>query len=265
MPTLNNNTVTKVYYGSNQIDKLYYGDRLLYPVAPFTPASLNPYAYYDVANNADLTITSNAVEAVLDKSGNGHNLSQATASFRPTLLANQFNGEQVTVHNPTPSQHYWSNSSVSITGNYSAFFVFKYTGQQVNGFGNVSMLCNFCRLAGNASDRILQIAQNDTELNFLVWDSTQSNFLNFARSTTDWQYAICDIEYGNQFTVDCQNSVQQVALGAKLHDFEEMYICERSFSFNTGYSFVGQFSKLLIFDRILSAQEKSNLKTYYGF
>jgi hypothetical protein len=59
---------------------------------PWTPAQITTALWLDAADAATITTVSSAVSQWNDKSGNGRNVSQSTASFRPTYPSNILNG-----------------------------------------------------------------------------------------------------------------------------------------------------------------------------
>jgi hypothetical protein len=62
------------------------------PPGPWTPAQITTALWLDAADAATITTISGAVSQWDDKSGNSRNVSQSTASFRPTYPSNILNG-----------------------------------------------------------------------------------------------------------------------------------------------------------------------------
>jgi len=61
---------------------------------PWTPAQLTGLALWlDADDASNITLNGSNVSQWDDKSGNGRNVSQATAAFQPTYLATGFNGK----------------------------------------------------------------------------------------------------------------------------------------------------------------------------
>lgn len=90
--------------------------------APFTPASLpNLYAWYDASDTATITQSSGAVTQFNDKSGNGHNVSQGNASFRPTTNLHTVNSKNVIFFH---DQELDSAASFSLTQPFTVFMVY---------------------------------------------------------------------------------------------------------------------------------------------
>lgn len=65
----------------------------LQPPELWTPAAITTALWLDAADASTVTTVSGAVSQWNDKSGNGRNFAQSTASFRPTYSATAFNGK----------------------------------------------------------------------------------------------------------------------------------------------------------------------------
>jgi hypothetical protein len=89
---LGSSTLSKFYLGSTEVTKAYLGASEVYS-SSWTPAQLTGLALWlDAADSSTITLNGSTVSQWDDKSGNGRNASQATASFQPTYLATGFNG-----------------------------------------------------------------------------------------------------------------------------------------------------------------------------
>lgn len=71
--------------------------RLLRPRASgFDPRSVaSLFAWYDASDQSSVTLNGSNVSQLNDKSGNGRNLTQATASLQPAYVSNGINGRSV--------------------------------------------------------------------------------------------------------------------------------------------------------------------------
>ena len=65
------------------------------PHVPWTPTEITTALWLDAADSSTVTLVSSSVSGWADKSGNGINVSQGTASARPTLVSAGQNGLDV--------------------------------------------------------------------------------------------------------------------------------------------------------------------------
>lgn len=73
------------------------------PAAASNPALTNIFTWYDFAHSSNLNLTATAINAALDRSGNGRDTPTQTGSTRPTFTAAQQNGLPTAVY--TSSQN----------------------------------------------------------------------------------------------------------------------------------------------------------------
>ena len=94
----------------------------------WTPAQISTALWLDAADSSTITTVGGAVSQWNDKSGNGRNATQATASNRPVLSANELNGLPV-VRFTQSSYHFLS---VTLNNFQSTFIV--YTDSSTSAF-----------------------------------------------------------------------------------------------------------------------------------
>jgi hypothetical protein len=107
----------------------------------WTPADITTALWLDAADATTVTTVSNAVSQWNDKSGNGRNVLQGTASNRPALTAADLNGKDVFTFDG--NDFLTTSSNFPLTGNaaFSAFYVVKPGSESsgsVLGWGNMS-------------------------------------------------------------------------------------------------------------------------------
>lgn len=83
---LGGTNVDKFYVGASEVDKVYLGSTQVYP---WTPALLGAdlALWLDAADASTITLNGSTVSQWDDKSGNGHNASQATAAEQPAYTS----------------------------------------------------------------------------------------------------------------------------------------------------------------------------------
>ncbi len=95
----------------------------------WTPASPGGLlAWYDFSDAGNTTIVSGAYSAVVDKSGNGYNLSQGTSSQRPTQQVSAQNGLNTARFTASNSQKMSLASTLNATNNHTIFAVMRRGG-----------------------------------------------------------------------------------------------------------------------------------------
>lgn len=101
------NDISNLYMGSAQAQKVYFGSQQVWPsgLSLWTPAQLtNLVAWWDFGDPATVTTDgSGNISQVLDKSGNGHHMTQATTASRPQYALNAFNGLNAALFNGAQS------------------------------------------------------------------------------------------------------------------------------------------------------------------
>ena len=103
------NNVNKLIVGSNNVSKVYLGSNAVWGWNPYQMASV---FWYDPSDSSTITTSGSTVTQVTDKSGNGYNLSVATAGFSgPTIGNRKLNGLNVFEYaTPSNSQVLENNS-----------------------------------------------------------------------------------------------------------------------------------------------------------
>lgn len=109
----------------------------------WTPASIITRAWYDFSDTGSVTVVSNAVSAIADKSGNGFTLSQGTAANRPAYTAT-INGLNVATFDGANDAIGAATAILGVT--HSLFIVFKSTIEAATG-------CLFGQYASGATGR----------------------------------------------------------------------------------------------------------------
>lgn len=93
--------------------------------ASWTPASLSPTAWYKA--DSGVTLNGSTVSAWADQSGNGNNLSQATAANQPTFESAGLNSRASILFDGTNDSLASANVDLTGTGALSAFVVLQQT------------------------------------------------------------------------------------------------------------------------------------------
>jgi len=110
------------------------------PSRNITFPTSNLVARYDFSNPANYTLTSGVVSTLNDLSGNGRNLTQATASARPSILAAAQNG--LDVGNFDGTNDFLTRASFSLSMNacsiYSVFNLTVQNGDTIAFIGTLS-------------------------------------------------------------------------------------------------------------------------------
>jgi hypothetical protein len=123
----------------------------------WTPADISTALWLDAADASTVTTVSGAVSQWNDKSGNGRNVTQATAGSRPALTANGLNSRAVITFDGTEDT--LTNTSAALHRNISGATVFAVSQLSVNTAGE-KFIYLVTTSAGNG--RIILIYNNAT-------------------------------------------------------------------------------------------------------
>jgi hypothetical protein len=86
---------------------------------PFSPLDLSPVLWLDASDTSTISETAGAVDTWSDKSGNGNDVTEATADKQPTTGANTLNGSNVIDF----SSSSLGNASFAVSQPFTVFFV----------------------------------------------------------------------------------------------------------------------------------------------
>lgn len=114
--------------------------RLLRPRASgaFNPKSVSGLAaWWDADDSTTITLNGSTVSEWRDKSGNGRNLTQATAANQPTYSTNEQNGKPAIIFANASSRFLsYSSGMFSFTGAGTVFIATKTVSRDTNDFGS---------------------------------------------------------------------------------------------------------------------------------
>jgi len=138
MSVLNLNNASKLYYGNTEAQKVYKGDRLLYPVpnvGVLDLLSLSPSLWLDANDNSTITLVSEAVSEWRDKSGNSRHAIQSMINSRPII--GTMNGKTALGFNGV---NYWLSCPYDLNNilPFNVFIVTKGSGPFLNSDYEVS-------------------------------------------------------------------------------------------------------------------------------
>jgi hypothetical protein len=148
--------------------------------APHVLWSPTLLCWYDFSDAANYTLVSSAYSAVVDKSGNGYNLSQSTAGNRPTQQAAAQNGLSTARFTASSSQRMSLAKTLTVGNTFTCIAICRRGGP--SGTGVVEFLGN----TSNGNDATLEwwtntiIYLNSTQgyINAGVQSSTSYNMLS---------------------------------------------------------------------------------------
>ena len=218
------------------------------------PSSLQPYAWYDAADTATITSSSGAVSQWNDKSGNGRNLTQATAANQPTTGSNTINSLNVIRFDGSNDVVLSTVTPLSLT--VHVFAVVKPTSfpssynnivsQDSTGWGHAILPRSTRKLAvyiGNGSGYVNYDGSGTTTLtantSYVLeysWSGTQLN--GFVNAATDQ-------------TVTSTTTMFTAA--------SSVYVGAHSI---TGRNYAGDIAEILIFGSVLSSANQTAVRNY---
>lgn len=157
----------------------------------WTPAQLTTALWLDAADTSTITLNGSTVSQWSDKSGNGRNAVQATASNQPTYTSNGLNGKPVlTFDGVNDFLVSPTNINRSVAPAFSAFFVFAET---TNG-GNTAL---FGQDDGNWDRFLLLSFSSSPSIQWGVTSDSTTFPLNESR-TPDTYNHILSLQLNNQ-------------------------------------------------------------------
>jgi hypothetical protein len=93
-------------------------------VPPFSPSDLSPTLWLDASDTDTISDTAGAVDTWSDESGNGYDLTQATAAYRPKTGTATINSLNVLEFDTANGQQHLKNATFPLIGNdYDMFIV----------------------------------------------------------------------------------------------------------------------------------------------
>lgn len=141
----------------------------------WTPEHIETVAWYDASDASTVLTTGSAVTNLLDKSGNGHNLTQTTATARPATGSNTVNGLNVLTADGGDLLNV-TGLSISATSNIYMVVV-----------GRRTTKVSYARIAeaGLPSSKVFNILQSVDTQDYLYANATGMPFPGNTGATTD--------------------------------------------------------------------------------
>ena len=121
------------YVGSQYVSKVYRGSNVIF--GAFSPTDISGLQLWlDADDSETITLNGSTVSQWDDKSGNGYNVSQGTASYQPTYTASALNSKSVVSFDGS-NDVLRNNSVTPVSGSSSrtVFLVYNVTGGAGNG------------------------------------------------------------------------------------------------------------------------------------
>jgi hypothetical protein len=206
----------------------------------FDPTSISGLvAWYDFGDTNNTTIVSGAFSAASDKSGNSHNLSQATAGLRPTV------GSQNGRNTATFSSKYMAVSSSITTP--SATTTFMVVGNSGGLFG----LSN-----GSASSVVIPYWLLSDQKVYVVSTTGYTPTASAISDATPLQLTLT----ASNSTMTCRKNGSSQSMGSYVANVASATL--DTFGKDFTYSSNGFFAEFLLYNSVLSAPQISNVESY---
>lgn len=271
MSVLNLNDADKLYYGNTEVEKLYKGSELLYPLVGgnFSPLDLSPALWLDADDNSTLTLVSGAVSEWRDKSGNNCHATQTNASNRPLFVANELNGTDVIRFGTQLINRFLNVSGLNLLDNCSIFISFKSDElNNQNANNKATFVITISEDLVNENTRYSQISMNgDNIFRFIAYNpSGVTSSINHPRNT-NWNLHTQLISFNNNNTylLNGGSLSTTVSNGARRNIGNLMTIGIPSFGNTFGMHFIGDFSQIIIFPRVLTTAEREQVEGYLAW
>jgi hypothetical protein len=234
----------------------------------FTPASLNPYAWFDAADPTTITESGGFVSQWNDKSGNARNVSQAVGANQPATGASTLNGLNVLTFDGSNDVLTSASNSIDFIA-ITAFVVFKHTAFGVNLA--VPRIFEFTDATGGGILLILRDDSPNDDLAQLIINRnpTASTYtsangtmpVNTPRKLTAvWRGAYTSADYVFRFEDSEKTGTTVAGSGTKTSNLNVPLRVGNALSGLR--SFQGDIAELVIFNRALTLAEINRLELY---
>jgi hypothetical protein len=233
----------------------------------FTPASLNPYAWFDAADPTTITQSGGFVSQWNDKSGNARNVSQAVGANQPATGSSTLNGLNVLTFDGTNDVLTSASNSVDFTA-ITAFAVFKHTA-----FGTVAPTPRILEISNVSGGGILLILRDDSpndDLAQLIINRDVASTYTSANGTMPvntprkftavWRGAYTSADYVFRFEDSEKIGTTVSGSGTKTSNLNVPLRVGNAQ--NGARSFQGDIAELVIFNRALTLAEINRLELY---
>lgn len=225
--------------------------RLAFRAKPFDPRSIPSLAAWYEATRG-VTLNGSTVSSWADLSGNGRDLTQATAANQPTFSAGEINSRPAIT--TAAANRFMDTAAWTFVNTVSVFLVAKNTGTSFAGFfqrGTVNERHAAFRGQGGAAANTLYARRGDSNEGTASYSSSAYNVLQFNYSTTLSQVIVNGVAGTSNTTSVSYNS------DAKLL---------RVFSLSNGvYGLIGGIAEFLYYDRNLgTSSEAAAIRRYLG-
>lgn len=230
-------TVVVAADGSVTVTQVSNATTVTYPgvfATPFSPLDLSPTLWLDASDETTITESGGAVSQWDDKSGNGNDLTQGTASLQPTTGTNTINGLNV-IHYDNDSMR---SLNIAFTG-LTMIAVFRHSSENFILLGTGSLL-TYAGVGQSGSTSTGLTSNMGTMA--LRFDSTP-----FSGTTRGDVYDALDSST-KVVTIELSGSFTQ-----KLDPFGYTSDANRP---------VGDIAEVIIVDGTLTAQQISDAETY---
>lgn len=258
--------------GADRYDEARFQGRL------WSPATLRPFGWWDASDLSSVSTITGRVNEWRDISGNGYIFSQATDANRPTLNANNgLNGLPVldfassfmgmaTSRTPWRFLH-TAQATVVFVGKFgvSSNPNVLYTALGNNGLLSANTGYGFGyddRSASGSSDASLQVITRGTTGQFVASNVSQNivtpNTPVIVTSATN-----CTATPASQRAIPFVNGVERASnntLTATINNVDASLSLQLGASGNSTFTLTGYMAELLIFNRLLTTDERNNLE-----
>lgn len=238
---------------------LLWGDQSLGFGTGFRPTQLsNLEAWYDGADSNTITLNGSTVSSWGDKSGNGRNAAQATGAAQPTYTASAINGKSALSFDGGDNLAAVLSSDIT-TSNFTAFIVAKRN----------STVAFAATLSGVAAGQANDFDNNGSAV---IFDETADGSLlllnnNGSKSSAPHPgngvvYQAATLFDGVNNTTYLNGVAQTPVADTNTLSFHTLYLGARFVGSAVTAQYNGLIAEIILYNRALSAAERSQVFTY---
>ena len=221
--------------------------------AGWTPAALAPQIWYDASDATTVTLNGSTVSQWSDKSGNGFDAVQATATSQPTYNATTYNNKPALVFDGV-DDILRTSSAIGVSGSNPRTFAF------------------VARIPGAPRGSVIQVG-TQTNLRAFGRDYGGTGILYHWASDLPWSVPTIAANYQElmQSTGSVSSGYRNGSLIASgnyaLNTFNSiLYLGGRSLpDFSSTFYGTIVFAEVLVFLKVLSTEERQQLEGYFAW